>query len=101
MSVAVAIKNKLAALSPRHLSVDNESHKHSVPENSETHFRVEIVSEAFAGVRAVQRHQKVYQLLQEELAGPVHALAIHAYAPDEWQGEAPASPDCQGGSRSD
>jgi BolA family transcriptional regulator, general stress-responsive regulator len=101
MSVALAIKNKLAALSPRHLTVDNESHKHSVPENSETHFRVEIVSEAFSGVRAVQRHQKVYQLLQEELAGPVHALAIHAYAPDEWQGEAPASPDCRGGSRSD
>lgn len=101
MSVASAIKNKLAALSPRHLSVDNESHKHSVPENSETHFRVEIVSEAFAGVRAVQRHQKVYQLLQEELAGPVHALAIHAYAPDEWHGEAPVSPDCRGGSRQD
>ena len=99
MSVERAIKNKLAALSPRHLSVDNESHKHSVPENSETHFRVEIVSEAFSGVRAVQRHQKVYQLLQEELAGPVHALAIHAYAPDEFQGEAPASPECRGGSR--
>ncbi len=101
MSVARTIENKLAALEPSHLIVDNESHKHSVPENSETHFRVEIVSEAFSGIRAVQRHQKVYQLLQDELAGPVHALAIHAYAPDEWQGQAPASPDCRGGSRSD
>lgn len=101
MSVARTIENKLAALEPSHLTVDNESHKHSVPENSETHFRVEIVSEAFSGIRAVQRHQKVYQLLQDELAGPVHALAIHAYSPDEWQGQAPASPDCRGGSRSD
>lgn len=101
MSVARTIETKLAALEPSHLTVENESHKHSVPENSETHFRVEIVSEAFSGIRAVQRHQKVYQLLQEELTGPVHALAIHAYAPDEWQGDAPASPDCRGGSRSD
>ncbi|MEX2320800.1 MAG: BolA family protein, partial [Saccharospirillum sp.] len=66
MSVALTIENKLAALEPSHLIVDNESHKHSVPENSETHFRVEIVSEAFMGIRAVQRHQKIYQLLQDE-----------------------------------
>jgi len=99
MSVALSIENKLAELAPSYLTVENESHKHSVPDNSETHFRVEIVSEAFIGVRAVKRHQKVYQLLQQELSGPVHALAIHAYAPDEWQGKAPVSPDCLGGSR--
>jgi BolA protein len=99
MSVALSIEKKLAELAPSYLTVENESHKHSVPKNSETHFRVEIVSDAFSGVRAVQRHQKVYQLLQQELAGPVHALAIHAYAPDEWQGNAPSSPDCLGGSR--
>lgn len=99
MSIALSIEKKLSELAPSHLSVENESHKHSVPENSETHFRVEIVSDKFAGMRAVRRHQRVYQLLQEELAGPVHALAIHAYAPDEWQDNAPLSPDCLGGSR--
>jgi len=98
MSVASSIEQKLAVLNPQHLLVENESHKHSVPANSETHFRVEIVSPEFENVRAVKRHQLVYGLLQEELAGPVHALAIHAFAPDEWQGEAPASPDCRGGS---
>lgn len=97
MSVASQIESKLSALHPQHLLVENESYKHSVPPNSETHFRVEIVSPEFDKVRAVKRHQMVYGLLQDELAGPVHALAIHAYAPDEWQGEAPSSPDCLGG----
>lgn len=98
MSVLSSIEQKLAALAPQHLKVENESHKHSVPKNSETHFRVEIVSSEFENVRAVKRHQMVYGLLQEELAGPVHALAIHAFAPAEWQGSAPDSPDCRGGS---
>lgn len=97
MSIATTIEQKLAELAPQHLRVENESHRHSVPANSETHFRVEIVSPRFEGLRSVRRHQLVYGLLGDELAGPVHALAIHAYAPDEWQGEAPASPDCRGG----
>lgn len=98
MSIAVQIEKKLQTLNPFHLKVDNESHQHSVPANSETHFRLEVVSDQFSGVRAVKRHQLIYALLQEELAGPVHALAIHAYSPDEWQGQAPASPACRGGS---
>ena len=99
MSVATSIESKLAELVPSHLVVENESHRHSVPENSETHFRLEIVSERFAGLRSVKRHQLVYGLLQDELAGPVHALAIHAYAPEEWAGQAPQSPDCRGGNK--
>lgn len=97
MSVAERIQSKLAELSPSHLVVENESHRHSVPANSETHFRLEIVSAQFDGLRSVKRHQLVYGLLQDELNGPVHALAIHAYAPQEWSGQAPESPDCRGG----
>lgn len=99
MSVAESIESKLAELSPSHLLIENESHRHSVPENSETHFRLEIVSDRFEGVRSVKRHQLVYALLQDELNGPVHALAIHAFAPQEWAGQAPASPDCRGGNK--
>lgn len=99
MSVAASIESKLAELAPSHLVVENESHRHSVPENSETHFRLEIVSDRFTSLRSVKRHQLVYGLLQEELNGPVHALAIHAYAPDEWAGQAPQSPDCRGGNK--
>ncbi len=102
MSVQHRIESTLAeALQPEHLEVHNESHMHSVPPDSETHFKVVIVSHALDGVRKVARHQKVYGLLAEELAGPVHALALHTYTPAEWQvlNRAPDSPDCLGGSK--
>lgn len=89
---------------PGHLEVANESHMHSVPPDSETHFRVVIVSDAFDGQRKVARHQQVYALLADQLEGPVHALALHTYTPGEWQerqAEAPRSPDCLGGSKAD
>ena len=98
------IESKLQSqLSPSFLSVENESHMHSVPPNSETHFKLVLVSEMFSGKRSVQRHQMVYRGLADEVAGPVHALAMHTYTRDEWQdaqGEAPASPQCLGGSKS-
>ena len=105
MTIQQTIESKLAeALAPQHLEVHNESHMHSVPANSETHFKVVVVSPQFEGKRKVARHQAVYALLGEELAGPVHALALHTYTADKWserQGEAPASPDCLGGSKAD
>lgn len=92
------------ALQPGYLEVINESHMHSVPPNSETHFKVVVVSEQFVGQRKVARHQVVYRLLAEQLAGPVHALALHTYTGEEWQQRAeaaPASPDCLGGSKAE
>ncbi|WP_300426925.1 BolA family protein [uncultured Thalassolituus sp.] len=101
-SVQQSIETRLSALSPLHLQIDNESHMHSGPA-SDSHFKITLVSDAFSGLRAVARHQKVYGLLQEELQGPVHALALHLYAPDEWQDPAqvPVSPNCMGGSKHD
>ena len=91
-------------LSPVHLEVLNESHQHSVPPDSETHFKVILVSAAFDGKRKVARHQQVYAALATQLEGPVHALALHTYTPAEWQQrqqEAPTSPQCLGGSKND
>lgn len=103
MQVQHTIESKLlAALAPEHLDVVNESHMHSVPPNSETHFKVVAVAGAFNGMRKVARHQKIYGVLKDELSGPVHALALHTYTPDEWrerQAQAPDSPDCLGGSK--
>ncbi len=67
--------------------------------DSETHFKVTLVSEMFTGQRSVKRHQSVYAVLAEWLAGPVHALALHTYTPEEWMqvDGAPDSPDCRGG----
>jgi len=61
-----------------------------------------IVSEGFMGSRNVARHQQVYAALAEQLQGPVHALALHTYTPQEWSQKnesAPASPDCLGGNK--
>ena len=103
MTVQTEIEEKLTGeLQPQLLQVSNESHMHSVPPNSETHFKVVIVSADFDGKRKVARHQRVYGLLAEQLEGPVHALALHTYTPAEWeqrQQNAPDSPDCLGGSK--
>lgn len=86
---------------PAVLEVANESHMHSVPPNSETHFKVVIVANAFDGKRKVARHQQVYGALSALLEGPVHALALHTYTPAEWaeRQQAPDSPNCMGGSK--
>ena len=47
------------ALNPSFCDLDNESHGHNVPENSETHFRLVIVSDVFDGLSRVKRHQLV------------------------------------------
>ena len=99
--VEQAIVTKLSRdLDPSTLEVTNESFMHSVPAGSESHFKLIVVSEKFESKRLVQRHQIVYALLADELAGPVHALAIHTYTSKEWQtkeGRAPDSPKCHGG----
>ena len=64
------ITSKLeAAFSPTHLEVLNESAAHNVPRGSETHFKVIVVSEGFAGVGPLDRHRLVNGALADELAG--------------------------------
>lgn len=101
MNVQETIEQRLReSLRPQHLEVVNESHMHNVPPGAESHFKVTIVSGAFEGQPRVRRHQAVYRVLKEQLAGPVHALAVHAYSKKEWaaRGAAPESPRCLGGS---
>lgn len=99
------IINKLSAgFALQHLDVVNESSNHNVPPGSESHFKVVLVSEAFAGQSRLARHRAIHELLAEELAGSVHALAVHTYTPEEWRarfGDAPMSPDCRGGKASE
>lgn len=90
-----------AAFSPGHLDVLDESHMHS--RGLETHYKAVVVSDAFAGMSAVKRHQAVYATLGG-LMGEIHALALHTHTPAEWMdqgGSAPDSPRCMGGSRHD
>ncbi|KJY82274.1 transcriptional regulator BolA [Vibrio galatheae] len=97
------IESKLSeAFNPDHLSVVNESYMHNVPAGSESHFKVVIVSEKFAGARLIARHRQVNQVLADELANHIHALSMHTYTGAEWQEQnqlAPDSPMCLGGSK--
>lgn len=99
MKMQDAIESKLLkALEPAQLEVVNESHGHSVPKNSETHFKVFVVSQKFAGLSLVARHRLVYDVLKAEMSGGVHALALHTRTPEE-EGMPPDSPPCLGGSK--
>jgi BolA protein len=88
MTIAETIRTKLeAAFSPERLDVRDESSQHhghaGWREGGETHFRVTIVSPAFEGLTRVDRHRRVHELLDAELKGRVHALALTLLTPDE------------------
>ena len=104
MAIQTQIEHKIEHnLSPQLLTVENESHRHAGPEK-ESHFKLTVVSDQFADLSRVKRHQRVYSLLSEELEGAVHALALHLYSPEEWrenESGRPDSPDCRGGSKFD
>jgi BolA protein len=102
VTIAERIEHKLrAAFAPTELQVLNESDQHSVPRGSETHFKVVVVSAAFANRLPVARQKLVYGILDEELKGGVHALTMTCRTPDEWLASAAVapSPPCLGGSK--
>jgi BolA family transcriptional regulator, general stress-responsive regulator len=82
-------KKLTEAFAPQSLKVEDESHQHEGHAGhrpgGQTHFRVYIVSQAFKGKTRIERHRMINQTLSSELEGGVHALAIHATAPDEGQ----------------
>jgi len=82
------IRSKLQqAFQPTRLEVRNVSHQHaghaSSPGTGQSHFEVEIICPAFQGINKVSRHRQVYQALQAEMAGPIHALKLTALSPEE------------------
>jgi len=88
MAVAQRMRTRLtAALAPQRLEIFDESALHAGHAGhrpgGETHFRIDIVSAAFAGKSRVARHRLIYEALATEIAEGVHALALVARAPDE------------------
>jgi BolA protein len=92
-----------AALAPTYLDVIDESSMHS--RGAESHMRVIVVSAAFDGVARVQRHRRVHEAAQAVFADGLHALAVEAATPAEWERRGQAArldaPACQGGARHD
>ena len=89
MSVKSRIEYRLTeALSPERLEVINESHLHAGHQPGftgagETHMRIRVVSEKFAGVGRLARHRMVNDLVKHEFDAGLHALAIETAAPGE------------------
>ena len=84
--VALIEQRLRAALAPQHLKVEDESAKHAGHAGAREgggHFDVTIVSAQFAGKSLLQRHRLVYDALGEAMRKDIHALSIHALAPDE------------------
>ncbi|ELA09134.1 transcriptional regulator BolA [Moraxella macacae 0408225] len=100
--IADALTQSIQVLNPTFVELKNESMNHAnYFAGKESHFKLIIVSDAFANQRLVKRHQLVYDAVNNLLSqggGKIHALAIHAYTPIEWQetAQAPKSPACAG-----
>jgi len=86
MDLAATIRERLAALEPASVDLEDESARHAGHEGAKGgggHFRLKIVSVRFAGRPARARHRMVYAALGDLMGREIHALAIAARAPDE------------------
>lgn len=91
--VATIIRRKLTeAFQPERLEIVDDSGRHAGHHHDggmdgqpggESHFNLIITASAFSGLGRLARQRSIYQVLRDELAGPVHALAIRASAPGE------------------
>lgn len=97
------------ALAPLRLTIRDDSAKHAghadriaalkdrgageghapIDGAGETHFAVDIVSDAFAGKNRVERQRMVYAILADELRERIHALQLSTRTPDEAAAAAP------------
>lgn len=48
------------------------------------HFEALVIALEFTGLRALQRHRRVYETLGTKLGGEIHALALKTFTPEEW-----------------
>jgi len=80
------LHDRLLALSPTRLEIENESHLHAGHAGSKggaSHFRVHIQADCFVGKRTVTQHRMVYDLITDLMPFPIHALALHTSIPSQ------------------
>ena len=85
-SVETRMRERLSALHPQHLEIEDQSALHAGHEGAKSgggHFRLLLVSQSFAGRRTVERHRMVYDSLGDMMRREIHALSIQALAPEE------------------
>jgi BolA protein len=85
--VEQAMRNRLAALQPLRMELQDESAQHAGHAGSRpsggSHWQLTIVSEAFRGKPPVARHRMVYEALGDLMKRDIHALRIEALAPEQ------------------
>jgi len=78
------LHERLALLEPLSLHIEDESHRHAGHAGAREggHFRVDILAPVFSGKNTLARHRLVYDAAGDLMQGRIHALAIHARAPE-------------------
>ena len=66
------------------LKIINQSFMHNVPEGSESHFKIVVVTNDFNNLSIIQRHKLIYKTL-DSLMNEIHALSIHAFNEEEFK----------------
>ena len=66
------------------LKIINESLMHNVPEGSETHFKIIVITNDFNNLSIIKRHKLIYKTL-DHLMSKIHALSIHAFNEEEFK----------------
>ena len=107
LAATMTRKQRIADIISQHLKstlveINDESHKHHVPDGLETHFNILIVSKDFQALSRIERHRLINKLLALEFKNGLHALSLHLHTPTEWeiaQEQQLPSPNCRNGYR--
>jgi BolA family transcriptional regulator, general stress-responsive regulator len=86
LTVPELIREKLAALAPESVAIEDESAQHAGHAGARSgggHYALTLVSPRFVGQPLQARHRMVYAALGPLMHKEIHALTIRAYAPDE------------------
>jgi len=80
------LRTRLQALNPDSLEIEDESHQHVGHAGNQagaSHFRVRIVASCFDSKGTVAQHRLVYDLVNDLMPFPIHALALKTSAPSK------------------
>lgn len=82
---AALLRERLMALEPLSLAIDDESHLHAGHAGAKEggHYKITIVAAAFSGQNTVKRHRMIHAAVGDLMRGRIHALSIRAFSPDE------------------
>ncbi len=82
---AALLRERLSALDPQSLAIEDESHLHAGHAGAKEggHYKITIVAAAFAGQNTVKRHRLIHAAVGDLMRGRIHALSIRAFSPDE------------------